>query len=172
MQQKNPQNPPQRTIMNDEQIQDILDREDIQLASIDKRFIAFLLDSLIVSLVVCLLNFGDLERVSQSMQTKDIEQVILAMGSMLWQIIVLDIMYQWIFVAWYGASVGKILCKIEVVSIDLLDSPSVAKSLLRAILREISQAVYYIPFVFALDDSFKRTLYDRLCQSIVIQKKQ
>ncbi len=158
--------------MNDEQIQDILDREDIQLASIDKRFIAFVLDSLIVSLVVCLLNFDNLERVSQSMQTKDIEQVILAMGSMLWQIIVLDIMYQWIFVAWYGASVGKILCKIEVVSIDLLDSPSVAKSLLRAILREISQAVYYIPFVFALGDSFKRTLYDRLCQSIVIQKKQ
>lgn len=172
MQQKNPQKPPQRTIMNDEQIQDILDREDIQLASIDKRFIAFLLDSLIVSLVVCLLNFGDLERVSQSMQTKDIEQVILAMGSMLWQMIVLDIIYQWIFVAWYGASVGKILCKIEVVSIDLLDSPSVAKSLLRAILREVSQAVYYIPFVFALGDSFKRTLYDRLCQSIVIQKKQ
>ncbi|MGX3045934.1 RDD family protein [Helicobacter sp. T3_23-1056] len=158
--------------MNDEQIQEILDREDIQLAGIDRRFVAFVIDSLIVSLVVCLLNFESLERISQSMQSNDIEQVILAMGPMLWQMIVLDVVYQWIFVAWYGASVGKILCKIEVVSIDLLDSPSVGKSFLRALLREFSQVVYYIPFVFALGDSFKRTLYDRLCQSIVIQKKR
>lgn len=158
--------------MNDEQIQEILDREDIQLAGIDRRFVAFVIDSLIVSLIVCLLNFESLERISQSMQSNDIEQVILAMGPMLWQMIVLDVVYQWIFVAWYGASVGKILCKIEVVSIDLLDSPSVGKSFLRAILREFSQVVYYIPFVFALGDSFKRTLYDRLCQSIVIQKKR
>lgn len=158
--------------MNDEQIQEILDREDIQLAGIDRRFVAFVIDSLIVSLVVCLLNFESLERISQSMQSNDIEQVILAMGPMLWQMIVLDVVYQWIFVAWYGASVGKILCKIEVVSIDLLDSPSVGKSFLRAILREFSQVVYYIPFVFALGDSFKRTLYDRFCQSIVIQKKR
>ena len=48
--------------MSDEQIQDILDREDIQLASIDKRFVAFMLDSLIVSLVVCLLNFSNIAR--------------------------------------------------------------------------------------------------------------
>lgn len=158
--------------MSDEQIQDILDREDIQLASIDKRFVAFMLDSLIVSLVVCLLNFSNLGHISQNLESNDMQQVINAVHPMLLQMIVLDIVYQWIFVAWYGASVGKIICKIEVVSIDLLDSPSVLKSFLRACLREISQIVYYIPFVFALGDTYKRTLYDRLCQSIVIQKKQ
>lgn len=158
--------------MTDEQIQEILDREDIQLASIDKRFIAFVLDSLIVSVVFCLLNFDALENISKSLQESNAEQTINAMNPMLLQMFVLDILYQWIFVAWYGASVGKIVCKIEVVSIDLLDSPSVLKSLLRAILRDISQLVYYIPFMFALGDSFKRTLYDRLCQSIVIKKKQ
>ena len=158
--------------MSDEQIQEILDREDIQLADIDKRFIAFVLDSLIVSVVVCLLNFGALESINKSLQENNAEQIINAMRPMLLQLFVIDMIYQWIFVAWYGASVGKIVCKIEVVSIDLLDSPSVLKSLLRAFLREISQLVYYIPFIFALSDSFKRTLYDRLCQSIVIQKKQ
>lgn len=158
--------------MSDEQIQDILDREDIQLAGIDKRFVAFILDSLIVSIVVCLLNVNHLEHISQNLESNNAQQVITSMREMLFQMIVLDVVYQWIFVTWYGATLGKIACKIEVVSIDLLDSPSVLKSFLRAFLREISQIVYYIPFVFALGDTYKRTLYDRLCQSIVIQKKQ
>lgn len=179
----------------DEALQDTLDREDLTLAPLDKRIYAFLIDALLLSALMMLINLNTFLALSepqalqemrdssssaimlkdsakapleQSIEQKIQEQI----SSLIMQIFLLEIMYQGLFTFWYGASLGKILCKIQVVSIDLLDSPSFVASFLRAALRTLSQAVYYIPFIFAFSDVLKRTLYDRAARTIVIMQKR
>lgn len=179
----------------DEALQDTLDRESLTLASLDRRIYAFLIDALLLSALMVMINFSTFLALSepqalqemhnssssaimlkdsakapplgQSIEQKIQEQI----SSLIMQIFLLEIIYQGLFTFWYGASLGKIVCKIQVVSIDLLDSPSFLASFLRAALRTLSQAVYYIPFIFAFSDALKRTLYDRAARTIVIMQK-
>lgn len=156
--------------MNDEKIQEILEREDISIAPLDKRFLAFMVDNFIVSVLILTILFSSNSDIFN--HANDVEYMIQAMSSIVLPMIIIEIAYQTLFVAKYGATLGKMMFKIQVVSIDLLDSPSFGKSLLRASFRLFSQPLYYIPFIFALGDTFRRTLYDRICGTIVICQKK
>lgn len=179
----------------DEVLQDTLDREGLTLAPLDRRSYAFLIDALLLSVLVIMINLNTFLALSEPQTLQEIhnsnssaimlkdsvkaqslgqnieQKIQKQISSLIVQIFLLEIIYQGLFTFWYGASLGKIVCKIQVINIDLLDSPSFLASFLRATLRTFSQAAYYIPFIFAFSDAFKRTLYDRATRTIVIMQK-
>ena len=157
--------------MNDERIEETLDREDIQIASLDKRFFAFIVDALLIATLASIINIETIVQLN-TQGFRDTIQALNAIPMLFLQIFALGFFYQGLFTFWYGASLGKMLFKIQVISIDMLDSPSLLRSFTRAFLREFSQVIYYIPFVFAGGDNFKRTLYDRITHTIVISQKR
>ncbi|GAD18243.1 RDD family protein [Helicobacter fennelliae] len=154
---------------NDDKIQEILDREDIFLAPLDKRFFAFLIDAFLIDFLIVFVLFDEYR---VAFDTNNIESVIQVLQPMVIQILCINVVYHTIFVALYGASLGKMICKIQVIRLDTLDMPNFAISFLRALLRQFSLILYCIPFLFAFGDVFRRTLYDRACKTIVICRKK
>ncbi len=152
---------------DDEKIQEILEREDIQIAPMDKRFLAFLIDNVLISVLMFIIYFDKFA----SYNGNDFSEALRISASIFLPTLAVFIAYETFFVCWYGATLGKMVFKIRVITIDLLDSPKLLTSLTRAVLLSLSQILYYIPFVFAFGDSFRRTLYDRVCKTIVISQK-
>jgi uncharacterized RDD family membrane protein YckC len=68
--------------------------------------------------------------------------------------------YQWLFVAMYGATMGKMLMKIRVIDLQTGDTPTVAVSLNRSIIRIISEIVMNFGFLWAMLDPNRQGWHD------------
>lgn len=144
-------------------ILEILDREGLELAKNDKRIFAFIIDELIISFLVFVALYDKISTLNNNT-----EQIIALMSSALFYIIVVKILYYSIFTALYGASIGKILCKIKIVKLDTLDKPNIVESVLRSTLRVLAEFLFYIPFLFAFVNPFRQALHDMMIRTIVI----
>ena len=148
----------------DEHIAQTIERENLTLAPFSKRIWAFLIDSV-------LLGIGTLLAIITLPNAQALQNPQDYILSLMLQAYAIDIIYQTIFTYKYGATLGKIACKIQVIDTRLLDAPNLPKSILRSVLRALSQTLYYIPFLFAFGDSLRRTLHDRASGTIVINQK-
>lgn len=146
----------------DEHIAQTIERENLTLAPFSKRIWAFLIDSVLLGTLLAIITLPN----AQALQNP--QDYIL---SLMLQAYTIDIIYQTIFTYKYGTTLGKIACKIQVIDTRLLDAPNLPKSILRSVLRALSQMLYYIPFLFAFGDSLRRTLHDRASGTIVINQK-
>lgn len=144
-------------------ILEILDREGLELAKNDKRIFAFIIDELIISFLIFVALYDKISTLNNNT-----EQIIALMSSALFYIIVVKILYYSIFTALYGASIGKILCKIKIVKLDTLDKPNIVESVLRSTLRVLAEFLFYIPFLFAFANPFRQALHDMMIRTIVI----
>ncbi len=68
----------------------------------------------------------------------------------------------------YGATVGKILLKIKVVSLDELDNPNLMSSFIRAVVRIISEFLLYLGFLWAFFDKARQAWHDKAAKTVVI----
>lgn len=148
-------------------IMEILDREGLKVASDSKRILAFWIDEIIISVIVFM---GLYEQIT-ALQG-DMEKVRELLSNAFLFIAILQIAYHSVFTAIYGASVGKMLCKIKVIKIDTLDKPRIFEAILRSFIRIVSVALFYIPLIVAFADPFRRALHDLVVKSIVIDIKQ
>lgn len=147
----------------DEHIAQTIERENLTLAPFSKRIWAFLIDSVLLGTLLAIITLPN----AQALQSPQDYMLSLVL-----QAYAIDIIYQTIFTYKYGATLGKIVCKIQVIDTGLLDTPNLSKSILRSVLRALSQTLYYIPFLFAFGDSLRRTLHDRASRTIVINQKR
>ncbi|MWV63001.1 RDD family protein [Helicobacter saguini] len=80
----------------------------------------------------------------------------------------LNILYNFIFLYYYGASLGQIIVKIKVVNVYNFDKPSLHTCMKRSVLKYILGTSLLIGFFPAFVDRFNRTFYDRMSKTIVI----
>lgn len=147
--------------MNDE-IESLLAKEDLTPATIGRRTAAFTIDELIVSGLVIA---GAWEKLAAA---KDMLTLLSYMDALVVWIMVLKIVYQAVFVSLYGATPGKMAMKIRVVSVDGLHLPDPVSSLKRAVMRIVSEAVFYLGFVWAMMDPSRQGWHDKFARTIVI----
>ncbi len=147
--------------MNQE-IENILYRENITLASRLKRAVAAIIDELLISLVLILALF---DSINQNLTTQD---VILLINSYLLEFSIMKISYQAFFVMQYGATVGKLIMKIRVVDIKTMDNPNVVVALNRGIFRVVSQMFLYFGFLWGLLDESRQTWHDKTAKTLVV----
>ncbi len=132
------------------------------LAPIKKRGMAFFIDEMLLSLLL-IIALGD-----SFFSAKTVEEMIILTNTFVLEYMVMKVVYQAFFVMQYGATLGKIVMKIRVVEIATMQKPNVIVSLNRAIVRVISEMLFYLGFVWGLMDPARQTWHDKSAKTLVV----
>lgn len=143
-----------------------LEREGLKLAGFGKRILAFLIDEFILSFVIIAIFF---DKFVSAIQTGDTEGFVLYVQNFSLSLIALQVLYHALFVYFYGATLGKIVCKIAVVDQALLDKPNLLQAFTRAIFRQLSSMAFFLGFVWAFGNNLRKTWQDFLAKTVVIE---
>ncbi len=147
--------------MNGE-ILDRLERENIELATVNKRGWAYFIDEIIVSI---LFSFIYWDHISGA---KTPEEMILVINTSFYYVVLLKIIYQTFFVWQYGATPGKMFLKIQIIDRNIFEKPSFISALNRAVVRIFSEMFFYLGFIWAFLNPLKETWHDKLAKTLVI----
>jgi len=145
-----------------EKIENILHREEMTLAPIKKRAMAFFIDEMLLSFLLIIALWDSFA------VTKTMEEMINLTNTFVLEYMAMKIIYQAFFVMQYGASIGKIVMKIRVIEIKTVDNPNVISALNRAIFRVISEMVFYLGFLWGMLDPLRRTWHDNTAKTLVV----
>ena len=146
-----------------EQIIQKLHKEGIALAPFSKRAWAYAIDDIVISLLFYIIFFDEINRYGA-----DLYALSLFINQIFPYIVLVKILYQTIFVALYGQTLGKMALKIRVVNRDYLDTPSFYEAFFRAVWRIVSEVFFYLGFVWAKYNPILETWHDKMAKSIVI----
>jgi uncharacterized RDD family membrane protein YckC len=142
--------------------EEILHRENLTLANNKKRTLSFVIDDLLMSLVV-VAAFGDI-LFNATNATEWVEST----SKIVTQTIFIKFLYQTLFTWYYGATIGKIIMKIQIIELDSLSRPSIFIAMTRAGLRILSEMFFYLGFFPGFFDKLKQTLHDKVARTVVI----
>lgn len=145
-----------------EDIENILHRENLTLASIKKRSLAFFIDEMLLSFLLVIAMSDSFAN------AKTMEDIIILTNSYVMQYILMKIVYQTFFVMQYGATLGKLAVKIRVIDIQTMSNPSFSISLNRAIFRIISEMLFYLGFLWGMFDPTRQTWHDKTARTLVV----
>ena len=145
-----------------EEIEKLLNREHLQLASIQKRAAAFFIDEMLLSFLLIVAMSDSFSN------AQTVEDIIILTNTYIMQYIIMKIVYQTFFVMQYGATLGKLAMKIRVIDIQTLANPNFAVSLNRAVFRIISEMIFYLGFLWGMFDPQRQTWHDKTAKSLVI----
>lgn len=139
------------------------DIENLQLASIRSRTLAFVIDDFLVTFIIVFIYWSNLNS-----SGSDLASMLMVMNDFIWQVLILKFIYQTFFVWYYGATVGKIITKIRVVDYYHFGKVSIFTAMTRSILRIISEMFFYIGFIFAFFNDGRQTFHDKIGRTLVI----
>lgn len=146
----------------DEQLESLIRREQIALASIRQRAAAFGIDELLLSMIMIVILWDTMA------QAKTLEAMINVTNSFLLEYMAIKIIYQTFFTMQYGASLGKIVMKIRVIELSTLSNPRFLSAFNRSVFRVVSELLFYLGFVWAMLDPYRRSWHDRSGRTLVI----
>ncbi|WP_428022943.1 RDD family protein [Arcobacter sp.] len=144
-------------------IQKQTDMDNLQLATINSRIKAFIIDDILITLIV-LIIFWDTIANNES----DLSTILILMNEFVLQVLVLKFIYQTFFVWYYGATVGKIIAKVRVIDYDNFNRVSLFQSALRSFGRILSEMFFYIGFIFSFFNDGRQTFHDKISKTLVI----
>jgi uncharacterized RDD family membrane protein YckC len=144
-----------------EEIQNVLHRENITLAPLKKRAMAFIIDETLLSFLLIISLWDSFSKAIT------IEEMINLTNSFVFEYMLMKIIYQTFFVMQYGASIGKIIMKIRVIEIRTLVNPTIVSSLNRAIFRVISEMFFYLGFLWGMLEPSRQTWHDKTAKTLV-----
>ena len=145
-----------------EELENLLYREEMTLASIKKRSMAFFIDEMLLSFILLIALWDSF------IDAKTVEEVIYVTNTFVLEYMAMKIIYQAFFVMQYGATVGKIIMKIRVIEIKTLNNPSVISALNRGIFRVISEMLFYLGFLWGMLDPSRQTWHDKTAKTLVV----
>ncbi len=148
--------------MNDTQIAEQLERESLQLASFNKRAIAFMLDDMLISTIFAIIFWDQFKALVEP------DALIRFINSLFLYILLVKTIYQTVFVALYGQTLGKMAMKIRIINRDYFDQPSWFEALQRAFVRALSEVVFYIGFIWANFTPLRQTWQDKVAKTLVV----
>lgn len=147
--------------MNDDLIQ-TLHRENLTLADVKKRALAFFIDEMLLSFIFVFALWNSFA------QAENTEEIIALTNNFVFEYMMIKIIYQTFFVMQYGATLGKIAVKIRVIEIKTLTNPNVLVALNRAIFRVISEMLFYLGFLWGILNPSKQTWHDLTAKTLVV----
>ena len=145
-----------------EEIENRLHQQQMTLASIKKRSMAFFIDEMLLSLLL-ILALGD-----SFFEAKTMEEMIILTNKFILEFMAMKIFYQAFFVMQYGATLGKIAMKIRVVDQEVLSQVNVMVSLNRAFVRVMSELFLYLGFIWGIMDPTRQTWHDKSAKTLVV----
>lgn len=147
--------------MNDE-VEQRLSEAGRELATLPKRFFAFFIDELLLSLLFLVILWEQISSASES------ETIVALINSYTLEYLLIKIIYHTLFIYLYGATIGKIFMKIEVVDAFTMQRPAFSSALNRGVFRIISEMVFYIGFIWAFYDRNRQGWHDKTARTLVV----
>lgn len=145
-----------------EELQDRLHKEEMHLASIKKRSMAFFVDEMLLSFLL-IIGLGN-----SFFEAKTVEEMILLTNRFFLEYMAVKVVYQAFFIMQYGATLGKLLLKIRVVEIKTLQKPNVIVALNRSVVRVVSEMLFYLGFLWGVLDPSRQAWHDKSASTLVI----
>ena len=146
----------------DERIDTLLQREHLDLASIRVRAAAFGIDEILLSTLMIIILWDAI------VQAQTLEAMISVTNSFLLEYMAIKIVYHTFFTMQYGASIGKIVMKIRVIELSTLANPGFLSAFNRSVFRVVSEILFYMGFVWAMLDPYRRSWHDRTARTLVV----
>jgi uncharacterized RDD family membrane protein YckC len=143
-------------------IENQLEKNDMHLSTTTSRAFAYSIDEIIISVLFAVIFWDKLTSFDSPQSTMEFSRSIFP------YIMLVKVLYQSIFVWMYGATLGKMAVKIRVVEIETMQNPTFMSSFLRANGRIISEAVFYLGFLWAFYDPLKQSWHDKFGRTVVI----
>ncbi len=145
-----------------EEIFKLLDREQLSLASKAKRFGAYIIDELILSIIWLSIIWDSFTGLVS------IEDKIILINTYILEFMALKVIYHTFFVMQYAASPGKIIMKIRILELGTSSTPSFFCSVNRAFVRVLSEMFFYAGFIWGLLDSASQTWHDKTARTVIV----
>ena len=145
-----------------EQLDQILDREHLDIASLKARSVAFGIDEILISTLLLIVLWDNIS------QAQSVEAMIELTNHFLLEFMAIKIVYQTFFTMQYGATLGKIAMKIRVVEVKTLSNPGFFSAFNRAVFRVVSEALFYLGFIWAFLDPYRRSWHDLTAKTVVV----
>jgi uncharacterized RDD family membrane protein YckC len=137
--------------------------DNLELASTKSRIRAFVIDDLAITFIVMLILW---EQISAS--GGDLLAIVTLINAAFIQVIFLKVIYQTLFIWYYGATLGKMIAKIKVIDFDHFGRVNLVNALLRSMGRILSEMVFYIGFLVAFYTDSKQTFHDKMGKTLVV----
>jgi uncharacterized RDD family membrane protein YckC len=145
-----------------EEIEELLHREELSLADTKKRAMAFFIDEMLLSFLLIFALWDSFAG------AKTMEALIEVTNAFVLEYMFMKIVYQAFFIMQYGATIGKVMMKIRVIEIRTLGNPNVIVSLNRAIFRVISEMLFYLGFLWGMVNPTRQTWHDLTAKTLVV----
>lgn len=138
--------------------------DDLQLASLRARAIAFVIDDLLVTAIILIIFWENIMAVSH-----DVNAMMFFMKTdLVMPLIFLKFVYQALFIWYYGATVGKIVAKIKVIDSNNWGRVSLFSAILRSIGRIFSEMFFYVGFLIGFFNDGRKTFHDFTGKTLVV----
>jgi len=134
-------------------------------ASIAKRVISFTIDDISTSFLFIAIFYDNITQLTTP------EIMFVFMQENIWVLMLLKVIYHTFFIGFSGMTPGKYIVKIRAVDESSKKELSWAMAFLRAVVRIVGETLFYTTFLFALFESKKQTLHDKISKCIVINVK-
>jgi len=146
------------------------------IASTQKRVLAFVIDDLVIAFLLLVIFYEKLIELAAHISGAITPETIEIFQSEMHQfsvnnlvlILALKILYHTVFIWQNGMTLGKYIVKIKVISLETEENLTLNKAFLRALLRIVSEILFYIGFLLAFFLPLKQTLHDKLSHCVVV----
>ena len=137
---------------------------DLQLASMRSRATAFVIDDLLVTAIILIIFWNNIMAVSHDMNA----MMYFMKTDLVMPLIFLKLVYQTVFVWYYGATIGKIITKIRVIDTNNWGRVSLFSALFRSVGRIFSEMFFYIGFLIGFFNDGRKTFHDLTGKTLVV----
>ena len=136
----------------------------LQLASMRSRALAYIIDDLLVTLIIIMIFWESIYAISEDTEAL----MYLLKAELVTPLIILKIIYHTFFVWYFGATIGKIVVKIRVIDANEWGRVSMFSSFLRAVGRIFSEMFFYIGFLIGFFNDGRKTFHDFTAKTLVV----
>lgn len=147
--------------MNNE-IETLISREKLHLASVRSRVAAFGIDEVLLSMILFAILWDSISTATS------VEAMIGIINTFILEYMAIKILYQTFFTMQYGATLGKIVMKIRIIEIKTLSNPGFLSAFNRSVFRVVSEILFYLGFAWAFFDPYRRSWHDLSARTLVI----
>lgn len=151
--------------MSNEELIEKFENENLTLASLQKRGMAYMIDEILISVLFSLIY---LDQMPANVST---EELIGIVNSLFGYLVVIKVLYQTFFIWMYGATIGRIAMKIRVIATSDLENPNFVVALTRSAFRIISESLFYLGFLWAFLNPKRETWHDRVANTLVVNAR-
>ena len=145
-----------------EEIERELEREELRLAPVKKRALASVIDELFMSILFMIVLWDNFS------ESKSLEETIGMTNAFVLEFMAMKIIYQTFFLYQYGATLGKIVMKIQVVELATLSRPTLVCAFNRSVFRIVSEMIFYLGFLWGMLDPLRQTWHDKTARTVVV----